>query len=202
MSVCFQVLAGMEMIDLKGELGFVQGGKRGQKPHDAVFASWGEYVAAELGISDDTARRWMDMGKAIKPRLKKLGGELERLPLALPQSEWKPEQHSLLEEAVKKMTDGETMASFMMELGLAKKPAGSSGGKREKDGAKTPDDPAEVAKDLIFNPMMQVIANDFDDHYGDLPDALAHQLGEQLSEAARKLAAVGGKKKQAKPWGR
>lgn len=54
---------GLELLRLKAELGITQG-KRTDKmnlPHAA--GSWAEVVQREVGISDDTARRWMHMAE-------------------------------------------------------------------------------------------------------------------------------------------
>lgn len=123
-----QVMAGFELVELKRSMGFVQGGRRGQKPNDSVFASWEEYVVGVVGISVDTARNWMKMAEALKPRLRKLPGlgHLIREIIDVPLSQLPPEKCRLLENAVHKLADGKSQLDFMDELGITKKAQGSA----------------------------------------------------------------------------
>ncbi len=123
-----QVMAGFELLELKRRMGFIQGGCRGQKPNDSVFASWQEFCRERIGISDDTARGWMRMAEALKPRLRKLPGlgHLIREIIDVPLSQLGPEKCQLLADAVHKLADGKTQLDFMEELGLVKRAQGSA----------------------------------------------------------------------------
>lgn len=132
-----QVMAGFELIHLH-EHYRIKPGKRTDLmnlPH-RVGGSWEELVKERLSISDQTAWRWMEMAKAARPRLKKLGGEnvgalIELMltnPAAVP-----AEQIEEVQAAVSKLTDGRSQVEFMAELGLVKAPQGSAakGGRLE-----------------------------------------------------------------------
>jgi hypothetical protein len=103
-------------------------------PKDESFGGkrWVDLVKEFAGVSEMTAWRWMEMARAVKPRLKKLGGD-ERLRtlLALPVAEWTADDQAVIEAAVHKVADGRTQLDFMMELGIAKKPMHGKGGARE-----------------------------------------------------------------------
>lgn len=150
-----QVMAGFELIEIKRSMGFVQGGRRGQKPNDSVFASWEEWVPAHCGISADTARNWMKMAEALKPRLRKLpglGGIIREI-IDVPLSQWPEEKCRLLTDAVHKLADGRGQLEFMLELGIVKRPQGASaqggdlGGARVLPGATGEEAARQIARD-------------------------------------------------------
>lgn len=150
-----QVMAGFELIELKRSAGFVQGGRRGQNPNDLGFASWDEFCRARIGISDETARGWMRMAEALKPRLRKLPGlgHLIREIIDRPLSQLGPEKCQLLADAVHKLADGKTQLDFMEELGLVKRAQGSGasggalGGGRHAKGQLTEEAARQIARD-------------------------------------------------------
>ena len=117
-------MAGLGLLEL--HKGYQRGGDRKSNTHDASLI-WPEVVKRELGISHDTARRWMDMARAARPRLTKgdidLGRILEKHPGALT-----PAEQELLKTAVHKISDGKTQMEFLLECGVAC--AGSPGAKR------------------------------------------------------------------------
>ncbi len=54
------VRCGLELLRLRAEVGISRGGDRRSNPHAAgLIPNWADLVARELGISDDTAQRWM-----------------------------------------------------------------------------------------------------------------------------------------------
>jgi hypothetical protein len=134
-SLAAQIMAGMGLLDLRKDYGEKRGGDRksfaakNQKPHGAVFdfSDWPAVVKRELGISDDTARRWMEMATEARKRLNKgdmeLGRILEKHPGALT-----PAEQELLKTAVHKISDGKTQMEFLLECGVAY--AGSAGAHR------------------------------------------------------------------------
>lgn len=155
-SVAFQALTGLELIAIKKELGYTHGGARNSSAKDSHL-TWEDLVKRELGIGKDTARTWMAMADAMKPRLKKLEGGLAALPLLeLPPAQWTEEQSGQLTKAVKKLTDGKTQLAFLEELGLAKKPrgAGAKGGHQPGDGETPADTPEQRAID-IWTPILK-----------------------------------------------
>ena len=131
----------------------------GTSPNRSAKLGWQKRVKAELGISDDTARNWMDMAKACKPRLKKLGGMASfKDLLQLPPSQWTDVQRDSLSTAVRKITDGKTQLEFMWELGVAKGGKAARGGdtsKGEKD-EEIPATPEETANLLIMSPAQRL----------------------------------------------
>lgn len=135
-SLAAQILAGMELLTLHKRWG-VKPGRPAKLPHDAVISpgskphdvalipgKWADAVKQQLGISCDTASRWMEMAKAAKPRLAKadldLGAILEKNPGALT-----PAEQELLKKAVHKISDGRTQMEFLLECGAVKAPQGS-----------------------------------------------------------------------------
>lgn len=138
-SVACQVMLGFELTAIKKELGFVQGGKRGKSKTEnaSVFKTWEEHTKAELGITDRTARTYINMAEAAKRRLKSCYNHLPLLEK--PVTEFNDQQLELLTKAVNKITDGQTQSQFLVDCGIAKAPQGSAakggnlGGEEEKE---------------------------------------------------------------------
>ena len=124
-SLAAQVMAGFELAELKKQNG-IRSGRPAKLPHDVVIKSWEELVKENCGISDETARRWIEMADGIRARWKKLAPEaiLKEL-MATPISEWDDSDIKVVEEALYKATDGATQLEFMRELGLAKQKPGN-----------------------------------------------------------------------------
>jgi hypothetical protein len=119
-----QIMCGFELIELQKRCG-IKKGSRTDLPNHSV--SWPELVKQQIGRSDDTARNWMNMAKAVAPRLKKLDGPWEAPALlALPPSEWPEGAHEAISKTLKNVCDGDTQADWMAELGLIKKGDGRS----------------------------------------------------------------------------
>ena len=149
-----QVLAGFELIQLHEHYAVKRGGDRRSKPHDAAL-NWETIVKERLGVSPDTAWRWMEMAKAARPRLKKLGagfGELIELMLTNPGAV-QPDQLETVRGAVAKLTDGYTQLEFMEEMGLVKlSRSGATGGARTKSKADDAEkSPAELQAEAEAN---------------------------------------------------
>jgi hypothetical protein len=179
MTVAFQVLTGFELIALKKQAAVQHGGDRKSSAKDSHLITWEDLVKSELGIGKDTARTWMKMAEAIRPRLKKLGGSFEALPmLELAPAQWNDEQRDTLAAAVKKATDGKTQLDFLEELGLAKKPQGSGGkGGAKPAGAAVQIAPEQAAIDT-WTPTIKAIEVDglHDKTHRALPDSGAVSL--------------------------
>lgn len=157
-SLAMQVMAGFELLELHKKSPYRHGGKRQkpelqtvpessprvsdlkQGPYDGCH-TWAEFCGVACGISPDTARAWMAMAEAVKPRLKKLqgfGGLIREL-LTRPVSDLSADQTQLLTDAVSKITDGRTQLDFLSELGLVKRPGnpnlgGATAGQRKGKG--------------------------------------------------------------------
>lgn len=150
-SLASQILAGVELTALRKTFPETRGGNQKQKPHGAAFAplTWADAVKKHLGISPDTASRWMEMGKAAKKRLSNgdldLGAILEKNPGSLT-----PAEQELLKKAVHKISDGRTQLEFMLECGVTKAPQGSAakGGDTRAAAAANAAEPAEPNPDL------------------------------------------------------
>lgn len=105
---------GLELLRIKAALGET----RGKKPQAAVFLkdSWADTVQREVGISDDTARRWMHMAKG---GLSKLEIEPEKF-LALPE----PRREKAVEKLRTMAEKAESQSDFIRELYGLKPPPG------------------------------------------------------------------------------
>lgn len=130
-SLAAQIMAGLELLALHKIWGVQRGGDRRSKPHDvALIQPWSVAVKKQLGISDQTAGRWMEMARAARPRLSKgdldLGALLEKHPGALT-----PAEQELLKKAVHKISDGRTQMEFLLECGVTKAAQGSGSGKQK-----------------------------------------------------------------------
>jgi hypothetical protein len=191
--VACQVMAGFHLIELQTALRLGQGQYsrskpndsvliEGHKPNDSVYGhkSWAEFVKSEVGISDDTARNWMNMARAAAPRIRKETG-FKELPLLNP-SEMTAEQEKSVDAVVHKLADGKSQMDFMMELGLAKKPQGSGakgGHKPAADPNKPkPENPEQQAAIDIWTPILRDLELEGLDEksWAHLPDALLARL--------------------------
>jgi hypothetical protein len=137
-SLAGQIMAGLELIELHKAYDVQRGGDHRSKFHGETLITWDAALEKEVGISRTTAWRWMEMGRAARPRLAKsdleLGAILEKNPGALTG----PEQE-LLKKAVHKISDGKTQLEFMLEAGVTKAAQGSAakGGKLNPAGTAT-----------------------------------------------------------------
>lgn len=151
LSLAGQILLGQELLTIKMELGFLGSGRR-EKPHSEVFKclnrTWEQWCKSELGISDQTADRKIEIYQAAKARVHKLGGQpkllglLESHPAKIGE-----EDHKLLSGMVDKLVWGETQKSLMEELHLVKASKALEGG--DTSGAKKKPE-AEVIQQLAF----------------------------------------------------
>jgi|ERR1035437_358981 hypothetical protein len=140
-SLAAQVMAGFTLNELRKE--FSKPGARtdlATSPNDSGRLGWKETCRKNCGISEDTARNWINMSEGIKSRWKKLAPQ-ERIRelMRVPVSDWTDKDSTLICDALAKVTDGATQLEFMRELGLAKqvKGANSTGRLPGCDGTKT-----------------------------------------------------------------
>ncbi|MDE2099093.1 MAG: hypothetical protein KGL39_17700 [Patescibacteria group bacterium] len=121
-----QVMAGFSLRALRDDYGSHQGKRNDTSPNDSERLGFQEMVRRETGLSDDTARRWINMADGIKARWKKLPArDRLRALMSMPPNQWSEPDVKLIGDAVHKATDGRTQLEFMWELGLAKRPQGS-----------------------------------------------------------------------------
>jgi hypothetical protein len=149
-----QVMAGFELIQLHEHYA-VKAGRPKKEFFHGERIEWSDVVKERLGISESSAWRWMEMAKAARPRLKKLGagfGELIELMLTNPGAV-QPDQLETVRGAVAKLTDGYTQLEFMEEMGLVKlSRSGATGGARTKTKADDAEkSPAELQAEAEAN---------------------------------------------------
>lgn len=125
-----QAMTGLELLALHKAHNIQQGGDRKSNPQAAgLILTWEEICKKEAGISDDTARRYMDIARKAAPRLKRFPALKNFDPMATPIAKLSEPQRTALESAVKKITDGKSQMDFLGDL-YKKAP----GNKEAKDG--------------------------------------------------------------------
>lgn len=133
-----QVMAGFELLAIWKKHGFNQGQRNdlnfshGGKS-EAVSSENGPKltvagVCEQLGQSQSTVYRLMEMAKASIPRLRKVPELATFDPVAVPLQSLPPAQKEALHAAVHKLTDDKTQKEFGEQLGLWKVPQGEHGG--------------------------------------------------------------------------
>jgi hypothetical protein len=136
----FMVLYGLELKRLKKAHGVKRGGNRrgtDQTQTGLGLIRWEDIVKAELGISDETAAKYILMAEAAKSRVPILQA-LEAKLLDAPLSSLSIEEQADISKAVQKLTDGQTAKEVMQEMGIAKQDPGKNLDKdRNKGGNST-----------------------------------------------------------------
>ena len=125
-----QAMAGLHLRDIQRELGLGRGGDRSEAADGRL--NFGQLCQEKLGIADRTARRLMEMGDALRKRLKKMPDLREVDVQSLGQLS--EPQMDTLKASVRKLTDGRTQVELMEALGLCKRGGAGSGGARESAG--------------------------------------------------------------------
>ncbi|MBX3732613.1 MAG: hypothetical protein KF791_08470 [Verrucomicrobiae bacterium] len=116
-AVACRVMAGIALLDLH-QSHEIRVGRPSDGNADHQLA-WPEIVKRELGVSDDTASRWMKMAGAALPRLQSgEAGEVFRQLLTIPITQLTDYQCKVLNQAVEKLVDGRSQLDFMESLGL------------------------------------------------------------------------------------
>lgn len=144
-----QAMAGMHLRDIQRDLGLGHGGDRSGASGQNGHLNFDGLCTEKLGISGRTARRLMEMGDALRKRLKKMP-ELKQVDVQSLSSLTGP-QLDKLQTGVRKLTDGRTQVELMEALGLCKKGgASATGGARESggDGASSLAERAGKAADI------------------------------------------------------
>jgi hypothetical protein len=120
MTVAAKVCLGITLQQLKEKEGFSQGPK---KPQSAVIGTWEDLLKAELGISIDTARRFILAGDAVKAKIAKIGGGEHLIGLLdQPVQSLSKANAAALQAAIRTATDGESLTSILQEFKLIKCP--------------------------------------------------------------------------------
>jgi hypothetical protein len=127
-----QVKLGMILAGLKKEHGMVGSGRRNKVPDSGTLMTWAELVEQETGYSRQSADVFIRLFEATGAKLKTskklaLPGAAKNdalaifrceNPLTLTEDQW-----ILVDDVIGTLTDGETQASLMRELGILPKPA-------------------------------------------------------------------------------
>lgn len=133
-----QVMAGFELIELH-KVHDIKPGRTKElvngSPINSQASKWEDLVKDHAGVSRWTAANWMEMAKAVRPRLRKLdsAGRLAEL-MELSPSQWTEDDTQMISQVVHKITDGRSQAEFMVEIGVGKSDKRGSGGVREGAG--------------------------------------------------------------------
>lgn len=139
-SLAGQVLLGLELKNLKKDLGFTHGSAKHFSPSrqvgDLEPDTWPAWVKKELGLADRTADRMIEMFEAARARLKKLapsgtlpaGAEALALLCGSNPSAMIAEEREALTKVIERITDGETQKSLLEELRLIKRHVSLTGG--------------------------------------------------------------------------
>lgn len=145
LSIAGQILVGMELMQIKKDLGFTHGANKGGPSGQFVHTdrTWSEWVAAELGISYKTADRLIQMWDAARARIKKIGhtgdlpGGAKKLALIVDArpATLAAEDREKLAAVVERVSDATTQADLLEELRLVKRhalPPDTTAKKREQ----------------------------------------------------------------------
>lgn len=213
-SLAMQVMAGFELGQIKAESPYTRGGRRTPKsnPHDAGLTenahnsavlvkneqanpfegwpTWEGFLQGVLGISADTAGRWIAMAENARPRLKKLDGwgSLVRDLMERPIAALNPDEVDVLARAVAKITDGRTQLDFLQELGIVKRPGnpklgGNTGGRPSASGVIDDDKVKAAAREDWFTTHRGIVGGGMS--FTVLSDAEVESQIEWLSRAIR-----------------
>jgi hypothetical protein len=123
---------GLDLHLYKLSLGVKHGGDRKSKPHDADLIRWQDVVQEQVGISDDTARRWMQMGIGAL-------GQLQTTEAAY--LEMTETQRAAVKAKLCRLTEGKSQLDFFRELAQF-----SRGGATHHDGSKRRTDKLALAQ--------------------------------------------------------
>jgi hypothetical protein len=118
MTVAAKVCLGITLQQLKEKEGY----RPGVNTADCGI-SWPDLVKKELGISDDTARRFILAAAAVKAKIAKIGGSPRLLSLLdQPVQSLSKGDAAALQDAIRTATDGESLTSILQEFKLIKCP--------------------------------------------------------------------------------
>lgn len=118
MSVAAKVCLGLTLSQLKEKEGYRHGGRA---PEGKI--TWQELLQKELGISEETARRFILAGDAVRLKLNKIGGSQHLIGLLdKPVQSLSKADAEALQAAIRTATDGESMTSLLQTFKLIKCP--------------------------------------------------------------------------------
>jgi len=190
---------GLELLRIKAahpELS--QGGDRRSKPQAAVLKTWATLVEEKVGISDDTARRWMHMAK----------GGLQKLEIE--EADWTLLSDSKRESATAKLqklaSKAESQTDFIRELYGLKPPIGfalsgsdiprsnhQKKGKKNKTADEKREENAQDAYDAVF-PLLRNdwFADRLYTHLTDVPLSNFINITKRILDEAQQIATARG----------
>lgn len=118
MSVAAKVCLGLTLAQLKEKEGYTKG-----RHTETGKLTWPELLEKELDISDDTARRFILAGDAVRLKLAKIGGSQHLIGLLdKPVQSLSKADAQALQAAIRTATDGESMTSLLQTFKLIKCP--------------------------------------------------------------------------------
>ena len=118
MTVAAKVCLGITLQRLKEKEGYT----RGRHTADCGM-SWPELLKQELNLSEDSARRFILAGDAVKAKIAKIGGGEHLLGLLdQPVQSLSKANAAALQAAIRTATDGESLTSILQEFKLIKCP--------------------------------------------------------------------------------
>lgn len=118
MTIAAKVSLGLTLAQLKDKEGY-----RAGRPTDSGKPTWPELLQKELGISDDTARRFILAADAVRAKLAKIGGSQHLIGLLdKPVQSLSKTDAEKLQAAIRTATDGESMTSLLQTFKLIKCP--------------------------------------------------------------------------------
>lgn len=164
-----QVLLGAELQRLKKELGFTHGGKRKKAScQSGNLKTWKEHMAQEMpDLPWRTADRFIQLADGARNKLKKLGQTKALALFDKPGSELDDAQQDQLRRFTTNICFGETQASILEDLKMArgpKKPPKSNAEPSDEDeDAPIPDD--QLAFAFFGSPFKTFVGLRYEKHY-------------------------------------
>lgn len=144
------VVLGAELQRLHKLFG-VRAGRPGLNSQPRLGIKWADVVERELGVSDETARRWMHLAEQAKQRIPDFRPIAEKL-LATPLGSLPDLQRAELVERTRKMLPEDGARQLMFDWGVVRKPkaiGGNTYDHSQKGKGKTPGlSPDEVRERL------------------------------------------------------
>ena len=131
MTVAAKVCLGITLQQLKEKEGYT----RGRHTADGGM-SWPELLKQELNLSEDSARRFILAGDAVKAKIAKIGGGEHLIGLLdQPVQSLSKADAETLQAAIRTATDGESLTSILQEFKLIKTTGKLTAADRSKGGS-------------------------------------------------------------------
>lgn len=171
-----QAMCGMELKAIQNAMGATRGGDRRSKSQNETL-KFSDLAQQHLGFSRSHTARLMQMGDALRKRMKKLPGLRDFAVLTLSVSSLSEEQVATLRQGVRKLTDGVTQQELFKTLGIYTSASGGTGGFRQITGGtgsdNSPEQAAATAKDIATADWtaLDLMLRGYGDKFLVLPDA-------------------------------